>query len=185
MIKTNTDILTNFHTSSLPLSRNWESIRGQILQWKQPNRLHKKYHLHSQDHILGTLLYDKNYFIPRATATTADKEWKFKYTRFSLPEVSIKKENDLVAKATIETNWGWHGTLIFTDGIRYTWKSNDVDEREFSFFSPKDHPVVFIKPHIGFFKVEAEVELDVAISHSPHKPLLTMLGWFLVLLRLC
>ena len=183
MIKTNTELLTNIQTLSLPLSRNWESAKGQILLWKQPKRLHKEYHLRSQDYIWGTLHYDKNYIISRATAKTADKEWKFKYTRFPLPEVSVKKEKDLVAKATIETNWGWHGRLIFTNGPRYTWKSNDVDEKEFSFLSPQDHPVVFIKPRIGFFKVE--VEVDVTSLHSPHLPLLSMLGWFLVLLRLC
>jgi hypothetical protein len=185
MINTNIDILTDTQPQSLPLSRNWEITKGQTLHWKQPKRLQSEYQLHSQDHIWGKLKYDENHFIRLATAKTAEKAWVFKYTRFTLPKVTIQKKNDLVAQATIETNWGWQGTLIFPEGHRYTWKSTGYAEQEFCFLTHDDHPVVYFKPRTGLFKLEAEVEIDPSVLHHPNTPLLSMLGWFLVLLRLC
>ena len=116
MNDTNTEIWTCIQTRSLPLSRNWESTKGQFLHWKQPKRFQKKFQLHAQEYIWGTLTFENNQFIPRAAAKTADQEWAFKYTRFSLPKVTIQKKNELVAQAIIETNWGWHGSLVFDDG---------------------------------------------------------------------
>lgn len=185
MINTNTKILTDTQPLSLTFSRNWETTKGQTLQWKQLKRFRSEYQLHSQDHVWGTLSFNDNQFIPRATATTAEKEWAFKYTRYTLPKVTVQKKNDLVAQAIIETNWGWYGTLIFADGHRYVWKSTDHAEKEFCFLTREHHPLLFFKPRTGLFKLEAEVEIDPAILHNPNLPLLTMLGWFLVLLRRC
>jgi len=180
----NTNILSNTAPLSLPFSRNWEATKGQTLQWKQQKRLRSEYQLHSQDHLWGTLQFEKNQFLPRATAQTANQEWGFKYTRFSLPKVTVQKKNDLVAQAIIETNWGWRGTMILAEGPRYTWKSIEYAEKEFCFLSPDNHPMVFIQPYTSFLKLEAEVEIDPAVLHHPHLPLMVMVGWFLVLLRL-
>jgi hypothetical protein len=189
MINTNTDILSKKHPLSLPFSRNWEITKGKMLLWKQPKRLRSEYQLHSQDHLWGSLNYENAHYIHRAIAKTAEEEWIFKYTRFSLPKVTVQMKNDLVAQAIIETNWGWRGTLIFNDGPRYTWQSTDHaqigSDNEFCFLTPEGHPVVFFRPRTGLFKLEAEVEIDPAVLHNPRIPLLTMLGWFLVLLRLC
>ena len=185
MINTNTNISTNTQSLTLPFSQNWEVTKGQTLQWRQPKRFRREYQLHSQDHTWGTMLFDENHFITRATAITAEKEWNFKYTRFSLPKVTVQKKNDLVAQAIIETNWGWCGTLILADGRRYTWKSTDHTENEFRFLTSNEFPVMYFRPRVRLFKIEAEVEIDPTVLHNPHLPLLTMLGWFLVLLRLC
>lgn len=134
---------------------------------------------------MGTLKYDDNHFIHRATAKTAEKEWVFKYTRLSLPKVTIQKGNSLVAQAIIDANWGGQGTVIFPCDRRYTWKSTGYTENEFCFLTPDHHPIVFFRPYTGLLKIEAEVEIDPAASHHPNTPLLSMLGWFLVLLRLC
>jgi len=184
MINNTTDILNYTQPLSLPFSQNWEFTKGQTLQWKQPKRFHNEYKLHSQDHLWGTLIFDENQFISRATAKSAEQEWGFKYTRFTLPKVTVQKRNDLIAQAIIETNWGWYGTLIFADGPRYLWKSTDYAENEFCFLTSENHPLVFFKPHKGFLKFEAEVEIDPVVLPNPNLPLLTLLGWFLILLRM-
>jgi hypothetical protein len=184
MINTITDILTNTQSLPLTLSHNWEIIKGQTLHWKQPKRLQGEYLLQSQDHTWGILQCDENHFIRRANVKTAAEEWRFKYTRFSLPKVTIQIKNNLVAQAIIETNWGWRGTLILADNLRYTWKTTGYTEDEFCFLTKDNHPVLFIRPRTGLLKLEAEVEIDPAILHNPHLPLLATLSWFLVLLRM-
>jgi hypothetical protein len=185
MSNLNTETLSNIQTLPFPISQTWESTKEKSLRWKQPKRLQRAYQLHSQDQIWGQLKFDNNQFISRARAIAADQEWNFKYTRFSLPKVTIQLKGDLVAQAVIETNWGWHGSLNFEEGHKYIWKSTDYAEKEFCFLTTKEHPVVFFTPKIGFLKIEADVEISSTFLHHPHLPLLTMLGWFLILLRLC
>jgi hypothetical protein len=185
MINTNTNTLSNTHPLSLPFSQNWEITKGETLQWKQPKRFHSEYKLYLEDHLWGTLLLDENHLIPRATAKTANQEWGFKYTRFSLPKITVQKKHDLVAQAIIETNWGWSGTLILADGHRYLWKPTDYAENEFCFLTVEKHPLVFFKPRRGFLKLEADVDIDPVVLHNPHLPLLVILGWFMILLRFC
>lgn len=184
MLNTIADRLTNTNPFSQALSQSGERTEGQILRWTQPKRLQSDYLLRSNDQVLGTLQYENNHFIRRAAAKTAEGEWRFKYTRFSLPKVTISNNDNLLAEAILETNWGWYGNLDLPDGCQYLWKPTEPSENEFCFLTPEDHPVVYFRPRFGFFKLESEVEIDPAVLHNPQLPLLTMLGWFLVLLRL-
>lgn len=180
MLNTIADRLTNPNS----FSQSWERTEGQILRWTQPKRLRSDYLLRSNGQVLGTLQYENNHFIRRAAAKTAEGEWRFKYTRFSLPKVTISNQDNLLAEAILETNWGWYGKLDLPGNYRYVWKSTGSSENEFYFLTPEDHPVVYFRPRFGFFKLESEVEIESAVLHNPHLPLLTMLGWFLVLLRM-
>jgi len=161
-----------------------ERSQGYVLHWTQPKRLQTDYVLRSKDHIFGTLKYEENHFIRRAVATTAEVEWRFKYTRFSLPKVTIQQKNDLLAETIMETNWGSSGHLLFAGDCHYGWKSTNDAETEYHFFTPEGRSLVFFRPRFGFLKFEAETEIDPVALQNPHIPLLLMLGWFLLLIRL-
>jgi hypothetical protein len=154
------------------------------MQWTQPKRLKNDFLLRSQDQIWGTLQYDDNSFIHQALARTAQEDWRFKYTRYTLPKVTIQKKNDIIAQAILETNWGWRGTLILPNHKRYSWTSTDDSDTEYQFVKSDGQALVIFRPRFGFLKLEAEVEIDPAFQRNPHLPLLTMVGWYLVLLRL-
>jgi hypothetical protein len=183
MTNTTADITHNFHPFSQLLSRNWEKTMGKTLHWKQPKRFQSKYLLRSQDHNWGTLHYEGNHFVRRAIAKTSDCEWRFKYIRFSLPKITILKENEFFAQASLETNWGWQSDLILGNDQHFYWKPTYHTENEFCFLNHENLPVMFLRSRYGFFKLEADVEIDPSFSHNSYLPLLTMLGWFLMLLR--
>jgi hypothetical protein len=177
------DVITNTLPFSLALSHGHEKTKMQTLYWQQPKRLKEEYYLRSQDQVLGSLYSQNNYFLRRAVAKTSEQKWVFKYLRLSLPKVIVHHKNKQVAQAIIETNWGWSGTVIFEDQYQVTWKPTHHTDGEFCFLLPENHPVVFFRTRPGFFKIEAEVEIDPAVLHNLHLPLLVMLGWFFVLLR--
>jgi hypothetical protein len=179
----NIDLLNSTPARQIHFSRNWEDTRWQKLHWKQPKRLRREFQLHLQNQTWGKLSFERNQFIPRAIASTADQEWRFKYTRFSLPKVTIQVSNETIAQAVLEMNWGWQGNLIFDDGRSYNWISTDDDVQEFCFITPRDQPVVFFLPRRRLLKLEAEVDINSTFLHHPHIPLLTTLGWFLVLIH--
>jgi hypothetical protein len=184
MIETQADLLssiTQFHQTQ---TNNWEIARGQTLRWVQTKVLGSDYQLYSQKHVLGSLRYIETRFLRQGIAKTTEGEWHFKYTRFSLPKVTIQRKNDLVAQAVMETNWGWYGTLIFPDNVRFLWKPKDEAENEYCFLNLSGHELVSFYPRYSFLKLEAEVEIHPTALQNPRIPLLTVIGWFLVLLRM-
>jgi hypothetical protein len=183
MINTQTNILGTLCQIHPALSRNWEETKGQNLYWRQPKRLRNEFVFGSQNQTWGTLQYQEDHYIRRATAKTADRQWNFKYTRFSLPKVTITQHHNLIAQTILETNWGWRGTLILPNEGRYTWELIDETEKGFRFLTDDGYPLISFHPRFGFLKLEAQVDIAPSVSHHPHLPLLTMLGWFLILIR--
>jgi hypothetical protein len=184
MIETKYPLVTNhqyFLKSSLSIL---EKTKGQTLSWRQPQRFKRNYLLKSKDKIVGSLIFNGNNFIRRGIAGTEDGELRFKYSRFSLPKVTISTKGNLLAEIILEANWGWHGSLDLPGGYQYKWKPSDEYQKQYHFSDKDDYPIVIIKPRLGFFKFESEVEIDPSGIKNPHIVLLTMLGWFLVLLRL-
>lgn len=182
------DISDTFLTSNeyyhQSFERSLENTKGKTLFWRQPHRLKNNYLLNSLDQVLGTLSFGGNNFIRRGIAETQEGKLKFKYSRFSLPKVTISTETNLLAEIILEANWGWYGSLDLPGGYQYKWKPSDAYKKQYHFSDKDDYPIVTIKPRLGFFKFESEVEIDPSGIKNPHIVLLTMLGWFLVLLRL-
>ena len=179
------DLLISKQKFPRDLFHSWEIPQGQNLRWRQPKRLQRNYLFGFGDRVLGALEFEENYYLQRATAKTAAGEWRFKYTRYSLPKVTIQKKDNLLAETILETNWGWRGNLKFPGGYRYTWVPANFRENEYTFISAENFPVVRFWPRTRILKFESEVEINPAIYHDPHIQLLTMLGWFLILMRFC
>lgn len=183
MTETSDTLLTNHQFFHQSVSRGLEKTKGQTLSWRQPQRFKSSYLLKSKDNVVGSLTFSGNNFIRRGIAGTEDGELRFKFSRFSLPKVTISTEGNLLAEVTLEANWGWYGSLVLPGGYQYKWKPSDTYKNQYHFTNMDDYPIVTIKPRLGFFKFESEVAIDPAGIKNPHIIMLTMLGWFLVLLR--
>ena len=183
MIETSDSILTDNHIFHQSVSSSLEKTKGQTLFWRQPQRFKKIYLLKSVDKVQGSLTVYGNNFIRRGIAGTEDGELRFKYSRFSLPKVTISIKGNLLAEVILEENWGWHGSLDLPGGYQYIWKPSDTYKNQYYFTNIDNYPIVTIKPRLGFFKFESDVDIDPAGVKNPHIVMLTMLGWFLVLIR--
>jgi hypothetical protein len=177
-------VRTKSQQKILNLESDWSITKGQTLQLIQPIRFRYDFLLKSEKKILGRLQYKAGNSIRIADVTIAQTEWKYKFLPLSLPNVTIYKNENLFAHAVLETNWGWQGSLIISEKYFYRWRSIDHTDKELCFLSGGKKPVVFIRPRMRFLRIEAGVEIDNLSLHNPHLPLLTMLGCFLMLLRL-
>jgi hypothetical protein len=183
MIETKYPLVTNhqfFLQSSLSVL---EKTKRQTLSWRQPKRFKRNYLLKSEDKVVGSLIYNGNNFIRRGIAGTEDGELSFKYSRFSLPKVTISTKGNLLAEVILEANWGWHGSLDLPGGYQHKWKPSELFRNQYHFTSSDNYPIVTIKSRFGFFKFESEVDINPAGINNPHLSLLSTLGWFLVLIR--
>jgi hypothetical protein len=182
MIETSNLILTNRRQHHLSLPRHL--TKGQTLYWRQPKRFKSAYLLQSQDQVIGSMRFEGNNFIRRGISGTEAGELRFKFSRFSLPKVTISSQEGLFAEVILEVNWGWYGSLDLPGGHQYIWKPSEIYKNQYHFTDTDDYPIVTINPRPGFLKIESEVNIDPAGFENPHLTLLTMLGWFLVLLRM-
>ena len=184
MIEISDTFLTSHEVYHQSIWRGLEKTKGQTLSWRQTKRFKSNYLLKSQERVVGSLSFEGNNFIRRGIAGTDVGELRFKYSRFSLPKVTISTKESLLAEVILEANWGWYGSLDIPGGYQYKWKPSETTKNQYHFTDLDDYPIVTIKPRLGFFKFESEVAIDPASFGNPHISLLTMLSWFLVLLRL-
>jgi hypothetical protein len=184
MIEISDTFLTSHEYYHQSTSRGLEDNKGQTLSWKQPQRFKNNYLLISQDQVVGCLNFEGNNFIRRGIAGTEIGELRFKYSRFSLPKVLISTKESLLAEVILEANWGWYGSLDLPGGYQYNWKPSDTYKNQYFFTDKEDYPIVTFRPRLGFFKFESDVVINPTGYENPHLWLLTMLGWFLVLLRI-
>jgi hypothetical protein len=183
MIETSESLLTDYQYFHKSVSGSSEKTIVQTLSWRQPKRFKSNYLLKSKDKVVGSLIFNGNNFIRRGISGTEDGELRFKYSRFSLPKVTITTKGNLLAEVILEANWGWHGFLDLPGGYQYKWKPSELYRNQYYFTGSDDYPIMTIKSRLGFFKFESEVDIDPAGINNPHLSLLTTLGWFLVLIR--
>ena len=184
MIETSNTLLTNHQYFHQSVSSELKKTIGQTLSWRQPQRFKNNYLLKSKDKVLGSLTFSGNNFIRRGIAGTEDGELRFKYSRFSLPKVTISAEGNLLAEVILEANWGWYGILDLPGGFQYRWKPSESYRNQYHFTGSDDYPIVTFKSRLGFFKFESEVDIDPTGINNPHLSLLSTLGWFLIIIRI-
>jgi hypothetical protein len=159
-----------------------ETAKEHAIRWIQPKRLAPYFELCSKQSLYGTLEYSGNR-TTIAIATVAEGRWRFKYTRFTLPQISISHNNKPDVETILEPGFDWSSTLKFSDGQRLFWRPIDQRELQWGFISTSGNPILSISPRPRFLKLEADVHLNPVSSAHPHLPMLVLLGWFLVLLR--
>jgi hypothetical protein len=154
---------------------------GRALHWMQPSVLKREFELLCGNEVVGTLRWQKA-FGSLALAEGADGAWTFKRSGFLRPKVTVRPAGSETEAAVFKPSWGGEGTLSFSDGRCYQWHHTSFWHSEWAFTNEAGEPLVHFKPDFALFKHAAEVTLEPSAVSVPDLSLLTLLGWYLMVL---
>jgi hypothetical protein len=152
-----------------------------VLRWTQPTALKREFELRAGDEVVGTLRWQKA-FGSLALAEAAGGVWTFKRCGFLRPNVTVRLPGSETEAAVFKPGWGGEGTLRLADGRCYQWQHTSFWRFEWAFANEAGEPLVHFKPEYAFLKHAAGVKLEPGAASIPDLPLLTLLGWYLMVL---
>jgi hypothetical protein len=161
--------------------RSIREVAEHTLRWAQPGALSREYELRAGDEVLATLRWQKT-FGSLALAEAADGTWTFKRSGFLRPKVTVRAPGSEAEVAVFKPSWGGEGTLRFSEGRGYQWVNTSFWRSEWAFTNEAGEPLIHFKPEVAFFKQAAEVKVEPRAVTASDLPLLTVLGWYLMLL---
>lgn len=161
--------------------RSIREVAEQPLRWSQPSALKREYELHAGDDVVATLRWQKT-FGSLALAETAGGSWTFKRSGFLRPKVTVRMLGSEMEVGVFKPGWGGEGTLRFSEGPCYEWQNTSFWRSEWAFANDAGESLVHFKPEPAFFKQSAEVKVELCAVALPELSLLTVLGWYLMLL---
>jgi len=155
---------------------------GQPMKWAQTKAKERTYELRAGDDVLARLVWQK----PSgslALAESADGKWSFKRTGFFSPKVTVRapaSESDIAVFTP-----DWHvgkGSLEMAGGSRYRWATTSFWRSEMAFCNERGQPLVQYTPEWLLQLAAAKVEVTPAGVAVSELSLLTVLGWYFMLL---
>jgi hypothetical protein len=157
-------------------------VTQQALRWSQPSTFKREYELRAGDEVLATLRWQKP-FGSLALAESTDGTWTFKRSGFFSPNVTVRVPGSETEVAVFKPGWrGTEGTFRFSDGRCYQWLNTSFWSSEWIFAKEGGEPLIHFKPEFAFFKQAAEVKVEPGAVPVPDLSLLTVLGWYLLIL---
>jgi hypothetical protein len=161
--------------------RTIRDVAGEALRWAQPSAFKREYELRAGDEALATLRWQKT-FGSLAVAASADGAWTFKRSGFLSPKVTVRRPGAEAEVAVLKPGWRGEGTLELAAGRRYQWRNTSFWRSEWAFTDEAGEPLVQFTPEFAFFKQAAEVKVETRAGSIPDLSLLTLLGWYLMVL---
>ncbi len=161
--------------------RRITELAGLDLKWEQPHALQMEYFLKAESEIAATLRF-RSAFSTVAVAESADGSWTFNRYGFFHTGVAIRTCNPETNYALFKNNtWDHGGTLEFPDGRQYLAKSNFWMTR-YSFCTVSGEELLAYQQIGGFVHASAMVSIKPQASQIPELPVMTLLGWYLIIL---
>jgi hypothetical protein len=155
---------------------------GQPMKWVQTNAKERTYQLRAGDDVLATLVWQK----PSgslALGETSDGKWTFKRTGFFSPIVTVRAAGSEADIAVFTPDWYvGRGTLEMASGTRYRWTTTNFWRSEIAFCDETGQPLVQYKPEWLLQLACAKVEVAPAGDAVSELSLLTVLGWYFMLM---
>jgi hypothetical protein len=149
------------------------------MRWTQPSTW--VYELRAGDNSLAALRWQKT-FGSLALAESADGTWTFKRSGFLNPKVTVRVLGAEAEVAVFTPGSMGEGTLQLSNGRRYRWLNTSFWRSAWAFANEAGEALVDFKPEFVFFKQAAEVKVEPGAVSVPDLSLLTLLGWYLMVL---
>jgi hypothetical protein len=152
---------------------------GEELLWSQPAARRREHELRAGADLVATLRFQRGSL---ADAQSDGDHWTFKRQGFWQPRVTVRapgSDNDL---AVFRPHWAGGGMLDFPDGHSIQLRSANFWQSEWV-WQEKDQPLILFKGRHGLVKARGAVEVQPAAVGRPDIPLLSLLGWYLILLH--
>ena len=153
--------------------------RGQELLWVQPAARRREHELRAGDDVVATLRFQRGSL---ADAEAEGHHWTFKRQGFWQPRVTVRVAGSDADVAIFRPHWAGGGTLEFADSRTVQLRSANFWQSEWV-WQEKDQPAILFKGRHGFVKAKGAVEVQPAAAGRPDVPLLSLLGWYLILLH--
>jgi hypothetical protein len=155
---------------------------GQPMKWVQTNAKERTYELRVGDDVVARLRWQK----PSgslALGEAAGGKWSFKRTGFFSPKVTVRAAGTESDIAVFTPDWYvGQGTLEMAGGTRYRWVTTSFWRSEMAFCNKAGQPLVQYKPEWLLQLAAAKVEVAPAGAAVSELSLLTVLGWYFMLL---
>jgi hypothetical protein len=162
--------------------KNMRDFVGQPMKWIQINAAERTYELRAGNDTVATLRWQKAGG-SLALGESADGKWSFKRTGFFDPKVTVraaKTESDI---AVFTPDWfAGRGTLELAGGAEYRWVTTSFWRSQMAFCNKAGQPLVHYKPEWPELLAAAKVEIAPAGAAVSELSLLTVLGWYFMLL---
>ena len=153
-------------------------VAAQELVWTQPSGARREHELRAGDELVATLRFERRSL---AAAATAEGQWTFKRQGFWQPSVTVRVAGADADIAVFHPRWSGGGQLELQNGRQLRLSSANFWQTEWV-WQDKEKPLVRFKGRHGIIKARGEVEIESTESAAPELPLLTVLGWYLILL---
>jgi hypothetical protein len=139
------------------------------------------YELRAGDEVIATLRWEQA-FGTLATAESADGVWTFKREGFFQPRVTIRRSGSETNVAVFRPRWTGSGVLEFPDGRAFHWKHTNFWYSQWAWEGANGGQMLRLKNDCALLRSEGHVEVESIAQTLAELPLLTLLGWYLILL---
>lgn len=156
-------------------------VIDQTLTWIPPQAFKREFELRAGDETLATLRWQTS-FGSLATGESADGIFTFKRCGFLRPRITVRRPGSDENVAILKAGWGGEGTLELSNCRRYQWRNTSFWRSEWAFLDESGELLIQFKPEPAFFQHAAAVHVESAGLSAPDLSLLTMLGWYLMVL---
>ena len=154
----------------------------QGLEWAQLRAFGRQYELRAGDDIVGTLSWMRTCGTA-ASAVCEEGQWVFERPGIFSRKVQVREAGTGAEVGLFQPNWRGDGLLELVDGRIFQWVHANFWGTQWLFLGSAGEPLLRFQSRSRRFKMTASV--GIASSGLPAKEtsLLTMLGWYLMVLR--
>src|SRR5262245_39564144 len=116
-----------------------------------------------------------------AIAQSAEGSWTFKRTGFLNPQVTVRVAGSDAEIATFKPSWKGDGRVKMADGRRYRFVKLSFWSSEWAFDTDDGARIVHFQPKFALLKQATDVTVGAG-GQVPELAMLTLLGWYLIVL---
>ncbi|MEJ7653483.1 MAG: hypothetical protein WKH64_09180 [Chloroflexia bacterium] len=161
--------------------QNIGEITDRELVWRKPRSLKEEYELHAGDDVAATLHWPRSYG-SLAEAAAEGGSWTFKRSGFWRVRATIRTAGSDADIAVFDPRWTGDGALTFATGATYRWERAHFWGSRYEWRNTENEPLVRFATKAGLLRTEAAVELEPAARALPELQLLTLFGWYLLVM---
>jgi hypothetical protein len=156
-------------------------VAGQTLRWTQPNALRRRYELRAGSEVVATMRWEKT-FGSSAIAESADGNWTFRHTGIFRSRISARATGSESEVAVFKPNWRGEGTVQGPAGRSYQWSCTSFWRSQWRFARAEGETLIRVTPGSATFRQTADVHVEAGAAALPDLALLTLLGFYLIVL---
>jgi hypothetical protein len=155
---------------------------GQQLKWVQPSIRNRVYELRAGDELVARLCWERGRGSP-VSAETADGSWTFQREGLFQQRVTVGVGGAETNIAVFKPGWTGSGVLEFVDGRSFRWGPTNFWYNQWAWEYAGGGQLVQLRNDFGLLRTEGHVEVAPLAQALPELPLLSLLGWYLMLLN--